>query len=162
MAVSQDSSKQFYLALKDVLQYLKTRSVRNWKKLQISRISGFLPWLIFIWSSSCVWGHAWLNCISWFALIQTSWNPRSDHANVRSKYLTLHNQVLEAETTYVQYLRSEILLLTPLCHWAHRSVRQDNMGALLIRPLCLQHIYRAMRWISQLGHSACFHTWFVG
>ena len=91
--------------------------------------------------------------MSCFALIQTSWIRSSNHANVRSKYLTLHNQVLRAETTYVQCFRSVNLLLTPLCPWAHRAVRQGNMGALLIRPLCLQHIYRAMRWISQLGHS---------
>ena len=106
--------------------------------------------------------YAWLDTISWFALIQTNLNPSSKHVNVRSNFLTLNNQVLRAETTYVQYFRSINLQLKPHCPWAHRSVRQGNMGALLIRPLCLQHIYRAMRWISQLGHSACFHPWCVG
>ena len=133
--------------------------------MQISRISGFLPWLIFIiWSSSCVWGTLCMIKLHFLICGDSNyiWNSSSDHANVRSKYFTSNNQVIRAETTYVQYFRNVNLLLTPLCPWAHRSVKQGNVGALLIRPLCLQHIYRAMRWISQLGHSACFHPWFVG
>ena len=147
-----------------VLRQIKTRYVKKkMKQLQISRILvSFSDWHSD--ELRCVFGgyYAWLNSISVFALIQTSWIRSSNHANVRSKYLTLHNQVLRAEITYVQCFGSVNLLLTPLCHWVHRTVRQGNMGALLIRPLFLQHIYRAMRWLSQLGHSACFHLWFVG
>ena len=60
--------------------------------------------------------YAWLNSISLFALIQTSWNPSSNHANVRSKYLPSYNQVIRAETMYARYIISANLLLKPLCH----------------------------------------------
>ena len=141
----------------------KKISLKKLNKLKNSRILvSFSDWHSY--ELQLVFGrhNTKINSISWFALNKASWNPSFNHANIKSKYSTLHNQVLRAETTYVQNFRSVNLLLTPLCPWAHRSVRQGNVGALLIRPLCLQHTYRAMRWISQLGHSACFHPWFVG